>query len=173
MDYRELTILLIKVAGAVIIAFAISTIPLTYWEFYRARNPNDSIFFFTLTTVFPLAFPLIIGAAMMALPGTIANRLIKNGDDNSDKTISLKGLEVVAFRLLGLYLLFRVVSDYVYNFFYLYRDRNVTTLQNPEVLTTYVNLAATTVELMFAMYLLFGAKGLLNLLNKARYAGNK
>jgi len=169
MDLRQLSSLLIKIAGLVIIIFAITGIP-GYINSYLYQE-NGTLLGFFVFTIIPLIFPLIIGSLMWKFPNSITNKIIEAEGDLSTNKQLLSELERIAMTILGLILLFYGLSDLIYNFAYVYSSNS----QNQETLSTFKvspenwgHILGTFVEIIFSLFLLFKSKGLLKLLNKIR-----
>jgi len=108
---------------------------------------------------------------MLLFPSTLVNKLVSSSSKIKTNEAFSSMLQVVAFGLLGLYLLFNVVSDFAYNFSYLYQIDGLTNDDNPLIIDTYARIVATVAELFFALYLLFGTNRLVAFLKKARELG--
>jgi len=170
VDYRDLTNLLLKVAGAVIIIFAIINVP-TYVSYYFALQEQSFIAFLGVSVI-PMLVPAAVGLFLLLFPVTITNKIIKGEKGKKTPTMDILALERVAFSVLGLYLMFRVVSDLVYHGTSIYLAGGLATYntgyQHPLAL-----LITTIVEFFFALYLLLGSSGLIRLLDKFRTSGTK
>jgi hypothetical protein len=169
MDYRDITNLLLKIAGAVIVAYAIIEVP-AYVSYYFSLR-DGSLGAFVGMTIIPMLIPLILGFGLLLFPETVTNKLLKGGEISTESSIDLEAVERIAFSVLGLYLLFRVVSDLFYHGTSMFAlSRHV-----EDVIEAYANpyalLVAAVAELVFALYLLFGAGGLVRLLAKLRTVG--
>jgi len=113
MDLRQLSLLLIKIAGLVIVAIAITAIP-GYVNYYVDRGEGTLLSFFALTVI-PLAFPVIIGVLMWRFPSTITNKILIDGAEYAKQSDMIAELERVVVTLLGLLIMYFALSDLVYN----------------------------------------------------------
>jgi hypothetical protein len=168
LNYNDLTRVLIKIAGAIIIAFAISGMPSYLSYYFSLRLPDESVWLFFSYTVLPMAVPLCLGVVMLYLPGTIANKIVSPSERGSPAVSDLEGLQVVAFGVLGLYLLFQVLSDFIFNFSVIFLNKQMHAVTNISDIETYSRIIATVAELFFALYLLLGAKRLSGLISSLR-----
>ena len=168
MNYYDLTRVLIKIAGAAIIAIAISAMPSYLSYYFSLRLADDSVWLFFSYTVLPMAVPICLGVVMLYLPGTIANKIVSPPEPGRPIVADLEGLQVVAFGVLGLYLLFQVLSDFIYNFSFIFLNKQMHSVANVTDIELYARIIATVAELFFALYLLFGAKHLSGLISSLR-----
>ncbi len=167
MDYKDLTNILMKVVGAIIIAYTIVGIP-TYIAYYFAQQ-EESLFNFLLLSMVPMVIPLLLGALLFTFPNAIANRIIKKSDVES--SFDSKELEMVAFAVLGMYLLFNVVSDLFFHLVSLYLANTKGLPYDTGADHPYALIIATLAELAFALYLLLGSKSLVAVLRSLRTMG--
>jgi len=169
MDYRELSKLLIKVAGMVVIVIAITSIPSHINGFlYQGQ---DTLSNFIKWVLLPLSPPLIVGYLMWSFPGTITNKIIEKNSEQTTNTVSLNEIERVAITTLGLVLMFYALSDIVFNFTYVLAENAGHSIMSTEFRISAENwghIAGTLVEILFALTLLIKANGVILLLNKLR-----
>lgn len=168
MNYRDLTNILLKIAGVVLIVFAIIWIP-AYVSYFFAQQDRSLLTFIGMSVI-PFSAPLTAGFMLLLFPATISNRIIAGCEDPAGKGVDLPGLERVAFSVIGVYLLSRVVSDMAYHITSLVLlaeagggDHYNTGYEHP-----YALIAATLAEFGMALYLLLGSAGLVRVLNKVR-----
>ena len=171
MNYKELTTLLIKIAGAVLIIYELFGIPTFVSYYFSLRLEEESVITFFLMSVLPLVIPLLAGVVMILFPATLANKIVRTSEEIKTNEEFTSSFQLVAFGVLGFYLLFNVISDFVYNFTYLYQIDGLTNKDNPLIIDAYARIVATVAELIFALYLLFGTKSLVALLNRVRKLG--
>lgn len=173
INYNDLTRLLIKISGAVIIIFVLISIPGYVAFYFSLRLEDDSFWLFFIYSIIPVIIPIGGGLLMLYFPGMIANKLINGSQSEVIAEHDIEPIQSIAFGVLGLYLLFRVISDLTYNFSYLYLNQKAYGLSNISDIDTYARIIATAFELLFALYLLFGAKGLSKMINKFRDRVNR
>ncbi len=170
VDYRNLSILLIKIAGVVMIVYAIINIP-AYISYYFSLQTN-SFWAFVGMSVAPMFIPLIAGVLFFTFPETVTNRLIRDGNETNKSSIDVQAVEQIAFSAIGLYLLFRVISDFVFHATSIYLALRAGDIANYNTGYDhpYALVVATIAELAFALYLLFGSESLSRFLRKLRSA---
>jgi len=118
-----------------------------------------------------LAIFLLISLLLLKFPLLFAGALLpKTNQDDVASTYHLEDIRMVAFTILGLYVLVTSIPDLFYWLIVVqqHRSNNLAIEWRPEDLGS---MASTLVELILGIWLLFGAKGLQGLLYKFRYAG--
>lgn len=120
---------------------------------------------------------LMVGLLLLSLylwyfPLTVSGRLMTfKGDGIKEVTsASAKEIQAVGFTILGMYLLFNVISDIVYwltIWFIGNRNSNIDITPTADQISSII---ATGVELVFAVALLLGASGITRVINKLRYS---
>ncbi len=169
MDIRELSKLLIKISGLVVIVFAVAGIPGSI-NGYLYQGQDTPINFISWVLV-PLVFPLLIGAVMWFFPGTINNKIIERNKELPISADSLIQVEQIAVCILGLILMFFALSDMTFNLVYVVASN----YEDSAKLNTFKvgaanwgHILGTLVEIFFALFLLIKTKGIVLLLKKIR-----
>ncbi len=173
MDYRNLTNLLIKIAGVAIIAYSFIEIP-AYVSYYFSLQ-IDSFWGFIGMSVVPMFVPIIVGIVFLFFPAAVTNKLISGEGETNIASIDILATERIAFSALGLYLLFRVISDLFFHgtSIYLALKAGDIAQYNTGYEHPYALVVATLAEFTFALYLLFGSAGLVRFLAKIRTVGTQ
>ncbi len=161
MTIRELTALTIKISGLVLLVLVAAKLP-EYFKSYLEQKELFPIWGY----VVPLLIPAIIAIVLITAPFKVSDSVILGATRLSHKG-DLAQLEVIAIRVLGLLLLFWATSDLVYHV------SNHLMMSSadpgfPGYVYNYPYLIATVVELVFALWLLFGTNGVLALLRQVR-----
>jgi len=116
---------------------------------------------------------LLTALYLWYFPLTIAKRLVSFKEPGQADVASATAdeVQVIGYTILGLYLLFDVLSDIAYwGFIWLVSSRN----QDIPIelsLEQRSSVVATGVELVFVLFLLLGAKGISQLIRRFRYGG--
>jgi formate hydrogenlyase subunit 3/multisubunit Na+/H+ antiporter MnhD subunit len=151
MKIIDLTALSIKIAGIVLFVIVLSKVP-DYVQFFYTAEKNQ----YTVSELY-LALPIVIVAAacigLFLFPYKLSNKLIVTPDTTDQSHIS-NAYQTIGIRILGLLLLFWSVSDMVFTLFnyLMLRDPSETLVSVSTVSYPYV--IATTVEILFAIFLL-------------------
>lgn len=171
MNYKDLTALLIKIGGLIIVVAMVGLLP-SYVSAGIGALETSWFAFFTVA-ILPLLFPSLAGVLMLVFPGTIGNRIIPAEKLSELPSTYLTQLEQLAMTLLGVYLLFRAISDLVLNLSKLLWVRHLMTIGELRVSNylfpdTVGYLAATVVEGAIAVWLIFGSSRILAFVHKLR-----
>lgn len=167
MDFRELTKLLFKISGALILVHSVAAMPRYFAPAMQMINESFSLFFLAL--VLPFFVPVSVALFLLFFPGLVANRLVSStvsASPEGTSTPSIAQLERVLISLLGLYLAVRAISDAFSHFvrYISYRLALNTQMPNadlpPNILSEmYGSWSGTGIEFVVALFLMFGAKG--------------
>lgn len=175
MNTKELSTLLIKIAGIVIIIFTVTGIP-GYVASYAAFMDKSTVSYFAYVII-PNVLPLIVGIWMFLTPQKLTEKIIeiKQTDEQYKKTTNLAEIERIAITVLGIYLLFLAISDMVYNFYewYHFKEKYKPLSGKITYIELYARITATFAELILGLWLTLGTKGIIKLLNKFRTIENK
>jgi len=151
---------------------------------YTLRYATSLVSFATLdppdyvSSAFILLFglsPLLIAILLWRSPLTVASKLIPQTDAGTKpKALGEVEAQVIAFSILGLWLLVSAIPDIFYWVTYVYRIKSigfggVRTELTPQYIA---GIASTIAELVLGAWLLFGSRGLVGLIRKFRYAGS-
>ena len=113
---------------------------------------------------------VVLAIILWKFPLTVARGLVKFREPGETELSSASDnkIQVIGFSILGLFLLFHVVSDITYwSVVWLVSQRSTSV---PELsLDQIAQMVATAIELVFVLFLLFGARGISRYLHKWRY----
>lgn len=176
MDTKNISNLLLKVGGILIIVLSVSNIH-SYVSVY-AQYTEKSVSLFLTTVIIPNILPFLLGMVLFLKPGKITNKIIQNTNNESDNpaNISLLQIEQICLSTLGFYLLFQSSSDIVFhtaNFVQAkasFAGRGVPPSNSLIFTPVYI---ATIAEFVFSLWLIFKAKGIVAFVNQIRTAENK
>lgn len=120
-----------------------------------------------------MIFTIVVAVVLWRFPMTVTRGLVKFRDPGESEisSASVEQLQHVGFSILGLYLLFHVVSDLVswaVVWFVSQRNHTLTELTLEQV----ANMIATGVELVFVLFLLLGTRRISELLRRLRYGSD-
>ncbi|HSI23388.1 MAG TPA: hypothetical protein VK959_10240 [Methylophilaceae bacterium] len=169
MDYKDLTSLLVKIIGAVLLFWYISWLPTLIPDAIKAPSFWPAF----LLAGLPSLGNLAIGLILFFFPATITNKLIDGNKLNTDKTF-LPALQVLALRLVGVFYVFNSIIDLVTHFSTviltprIYLLRGITPPLSAWTPTLAAYVVATFVELGLALWLVLGAEGISNSIQKIR-----
>ena len=168
MDYKSLTLLLLRLTGVIIMVWAITAAPHTFVLLHLSAGVNTDSAPWLLTIV-ASALPILVGLLLVYFPGTIANKIVAPGTESID----ILNLQQLAFSVLGLYFISLAVFDAVYwlaklrIYFAVYSELNY---GRPDRLlpNDFAGIASTCVQFVSGLVLLFGGRRLANLVHRLR-----
>lgn len=161
----------IKAGGLALLIYsaiqATSSLPL-FLEHAKKAEFDFPIVSITATFVIPIIFGLLL----WLFPAPIANTIIKKDLPANSQERFLSGIEKIAVRVLGLYLLYHGITDFVSQYASYHHatemfGKNVN-FSGKERYT--IGFIVTGVEILLALLLMLGATGITNVLRKARNA---
>ena len=169
MDYKDITALLVKIIGAVLIFLYLSWLPGAIGAAFTTPSFSQGF----LVNIVPTALPLFLAIFIFQFPATITNKLI-SGVSTDNQSEHLLPIQTVLLKLIGVFYIFRSVVELVFHVVKIYfRERMIETyggarppsMWSPE---DAANIAATLVELSFAIWLAIGSKGIVSFIDRIR-----
>ena len=173
MNTKDISNLLLKIGGMIIIILTVSAIPnyVSIYTQYQERN----ISLFASIVIIPNIIPLLLGLFLFSKPGKITNKIIQNNatETNNTSSISLMQIEQICLSTLGFYLLMLSASDIVFHVASFIKaianiPANSSRPSNSLIFTP--AFVATIAELILSMWLIFKAKGIIAFVNHIRSA---
>ncbi len=171
MTSHEVLRTTIKMSGLALVVYgciqALSTIPLAV-ESMRVMDMNMP----ALSYIAAMGGPIIFGLLLWLLPAPIANTVIRNDLDTASIENILPGIETIAIRVMGIFLLYNCISHLVSNYLSYQQASSMNSnlykfLGSENYSIAYYVIGTETV---MAFGLILGAKGIVNLIHKIRYA---
>jgi len=134
---------------------------------------DSSTFTISLTyLILVVLCPVLAAVLLWMFPLTIAAKLIPDiKKQEPPKAIDSAEIEVVAFSILGLWVLANAIQDAFHWATYVYIIKNSVTPKVELTPENIGNIVATVVELVIGLWILFGSKGVIGFLRRMRYAG--
>ena len=176
MDFRELTKLLFKISGALILVQTVAVMPRYFAPAMQMIQESFSLFF--LAMVLPFFVPVLIALFLLFFPGLVTNRLVMPATSDSQETDSLPSvvqLERALLSVLGVYLAYNAISNAFAQLvrYVSYRTAWDTQMSNSPLPPNFISemygsLSGVGVEFVVALFLMFGAKGIQSALSRLR-----
>lgn len=169
MDYKDLTAILLKTTGAILIFWYLSWLPSLIPTV--TKQPFSSLLL--LIDALPTIVGLMFASLLFTFPATVSNKLISGEKLNQDETF-VASIQIIALRLIGIYHVIASIIDLAHHFSTailaptIYEKMGVTpplTGWTPDLVGWTI---ATFVELAIALWFTFGAEGILRLIIKIR-----
>ena len=173
MDHHALSRLLLRIAGVVVIVATLTAVPKSIVTLVVAagQETNASPL---ITAIIASLVPLMIGMALVWLPGTVANRLVDSTPTGNSQVDAAASLQAVALSIIGFYFFASSLFDAV---FWVARIKLYSAVMGsseafagaPAVMPDdFAGMVATGVQALAGVLLLLGSKGVGRLLVKAR-----
>lgn len=141
----------------------------SFLPYVSAPPPNNISLLFAGAVVLP---PILAAVLMWYFPLALANKLIPDiKTKDAPVPLDAGGIEVVAFSIMGLWVLTSAIPDIFHWATYVYQVRNKHFGYFELTPENVGNIVSTVVELVIGVWLLFGSRGILGLIRRARYAG--
>ena len=156
---KQLTPYIIRFAGLILIAFAITKFPMHYFSFI-SQLENSFIAYFV-----PLLIQLFVGIIFFAIPQTISD-LVVELKETSKYELEPDTLLYICIVITGFMFLFYSISDIVFhisNYFFLKNQiQDEISILNYD----YPGLIATVVEMLYSLALILKAKSIMLFIKK-------
>ena len=165
IDLHSIVRLVLKLSGVGLIVYGAVSLATYLPSLLISRNQDEIIGY--LPYILPLAVPFLLGAFLWFFPASVANSVVRFGPAKESKANLSYEIERVGVSLLGLYLFYRVVSDIVYEVVkHQARTALLGKVRTPDDFPALVT--ATAIEFVLALLFILQARGVVNLLRKAR-----
>ena len=163
MQKEQIVGLAVRLFAIVLVIYTIrygsSLLPMT-------RPPGNVSFLLIAGFTVPLLLAaLLLWMFPLIIVGTILPEIKTSG---SSVPLEAGEIQIVAFSILGLWVLSTTVPDIFYWSTFVYLAKGIKFSLTPEQVG---NIVATVIELIIGFWLLFGAKGLRGLLRRVRISG--
>ena len=117
---------------------------------------------------------LLVAILLWCLPLTVARKLIPKVERKKKAgALSISEIQVMAYSVVGLWVLTTAISDAVHWTVFVYRVKSMDAGYVQLSPQNIGDIVATVVELVIGFWLLFGAKGLIGIIRRARQAGTQ
>ncbi len=170
MTYHEILRTTLKMTGLALVVYgciqALSSIPLVI-ESMRVIDMSMP----ALSYVAAMGGPILFGLILWLLPSSVANTVIRKGLDTPSTEGILSEIEVIAIRVMGIFLLYNCISHFVSNYLSyqqaLSMNAGITNFHGGEKYS--IGFYVIGVEAAMAIGLILGSSGVVNLVNKIRH----
>ena len=175
MEHRALAALILRIAGLLIIVTSITWTARTYISFFFPE-PVEKIGLGVLlaSTAISLFVPIILGLFLICLPGTVISRILRIDGLDATASSSIAALQRVSFASIGLWMVVWALIDglYVYSKTQLYYRliQEMPAYAKPAAISPddFASIISTILQFVFGVWLLFGNRGIANLVAKAQ-----
>ena len=173
MDHHALSRLLLRIAGVVVIVATLTSVPKSIVTLAVAAGQDASVSPL-LTAMIASLVPLLIGIALIWLPGTVANRLVDDTPASGDQGNTAASLQAIALSAIGFYFVASALFDAVFwvariKLYAAVIESNQAFEGVPPVMPDdFAGMVATGVQALVGIVVLLCSKGVGRLLSKAR-----
>lgn len=161
----------IKIGGLVLLVNTAVRVSSTAPLFFDQMK-SSGVDFPVASIIATFFVPMLFGLVLWLFPTPVANTIIKNDLPPKSEEKFFVGIENVAIRVLGLYLLYHGTTDFVSQYASYHQatemfGKNVN-FSGKERFT--IGFIVTGAEIVLALALMLGAAGITNMFRKARSA---
>jgi hypothetical protein len=174
MEHRALAALMLRIAGLLLIVWALADAGKSLGPFVVQPRGGFDFGLVAAGVLFGLAMPVGIGLVLLYFPGTLTTRVLRIPGIESPRDGELPAYERVAFAVMGLWWVLDAILDALYVY-----ARSRLYLRFMEDQPAYVRLPALTpddfaslvvsaAQLLIGLWLMLGNRGLAGLLYRIR-----
>ena len=166
MDAKDVSAILLKTAGLVMVAYAVFELPL-YFPPNSGSLDQYSIFAALAQATATLALPIVLGLLLWFFPSTVTNRIVA-GEKLSGDRFGSADLERIALTVVGAWLAAYGLSDLIYSITSLIFVQREYAERAPSISRYLPGLVTSGAKVAIGVSLAIGAKGIARLINRAR-----
>ncbi len=169
MDTKDVSAILLKTVGLVMLAYAIFELPL---YFPPRSNPNEeySVFGALAQAGLALTLPVVLGLLLWFFPATVTNRIV-SGEKLSAERFGSRELERVALTVVGAWLVAYGVADLIYAISTIVIYQREYSDQAPPLIRYFPGVITCAAKILLGVGLAVGAKGIARAIARARGEG--
>ncbi|MBV2135333.1 MAG: hypothetical protein KUF79_00835 [Candidatus Thiodiazotropha sp. (ex Ctena orbiculata)] len=167
MDRKLFVAIGVRLFAIALAIYSLKSMPGMY-IYFDNENYQSAAFMFAGLFV----FLMLLAIFLWKFPLTVASNIIPNVEnDEKSTTWNEKKLLVVGLILMGVYFFYYVISDAIYWLYIWNYSQSYTGMEIELNTEQKASIITTGVELIVSMLLIFGAKGVSNIIWHLRYAG--
>jgi len=173
MEHKALSALMIRIAGVIVLVYSITNAAGYLVPYLYPRSTEGlELWPVLMSVIVTIVIPVCLGLFLIYFPHSITARVLKVEGTPIDAD-AVKPLQRVAFSAIGLWLTLYAVIDATYYFarsrLYGSFDRDHAYSSDPRLLPDdWGGLISAALQLVIGVSLLFGSRGLVNLLARIR-----
>jgi hypothetical protein len=169
MDIKDVSAVLLKAIGLVMLAFAVFEIPL-YFPPRSNLTEEYSIFAAFVQAASTLALPFVLGLILWFFPATVTNKIV-SGEKISGERFGAPDLERVALTVVGAWLVAYGIADLVYTLSTMVALQHEVPEYSPPLSRYWPGVITSVAKVAMGVGLAFGAKGIARLISRVRGEG--
>jgi hypothetical protein len=170
LDARSLVTLILRVAGALVLVFAITAIPRLISAALMVKgDPESSAISAAVNLVLAVGLPALLGVWLIRSPGIVANRIVLTAASPQGSRNLTRNLQAATFSVVGLWFATQALIDGVYwwaklRLYHAYVSDHGVTGHMPEILSDdFAGVVATVFEFVLGIAIFLGANGFVRL----------
>ena len=167
MDLKDISAVLLKTVGLVMLAFALFEIP-SYLP-PRVSLTEYSLLSATVDAAAILTLPIILGLLLWFFPGTVVNKIV-SGEKLSGERFGVREFERVALTIFGAWLIAYGIADLIYIVSSMVVLQKVYE-QSPAIARHMPGLITSIAKVALGFGLALGAKGITGVVQRIRGEG--
>lgn len=170
MNNRDLATTLTKLGGVALIIYAVLNAA-SYLPYLLGGTEEVPASTVVSVYVAKVALPALMGLLLIYFGGLLVGRHIPTTEVVPEK---LDSLEKTALSVMGVFLFYYAATDMVVHLSYLYQLNRMiksgvqTSLEEEMDADLFAAMVATGFEIIFALWLILGSAGLVNMFNRVR-----
>jgi hypothetical protein len=166
-----LTRLLVKVAGAVILAYTVASGPDHMLRAFGVADVDAPFWIRVLYSFIPMLLPLLVGLWLFALPGMVTRAIVSDSRADADVPLPIRAIEAAALFVLGIYLIAQSLADgaYLYaklNLYYRIVETHAWANVPPVPPEEFAQIVAAAMQFVLALFLILGSRGIVDFKNR-------
>lgn len=173
MQHRALAVLIIRVAGLLIIVFAITSATRAFGPMFNPEAAEKvGVGLLLSSALISVVIPFSLGLLLTYFPSAVTTKVLRiEGLESSDEA-DIRSLQRVAFGAIGLWLTLYAVLDavYLYSKSLLYSRLIETMPTKPPPLSPddFAGWVTAGVQLLVGVWLLLGNRAIVNIIGRLR-----
>lgn len=166
MDTKDISAVLLKTIGLVMLAYAVFELPLYFPP--RANLRDDySVFAAFAGAGVTLTLPIALGLLLWFFPATVTNKIV-TGEKLSGERFGSRDLERVALTVVGAWLVAYGVTDLIYALSTMLIVQREYSAQSPPISSFFPGVITSIAKILLGVGLAIGAKGIARAIGRVR-----
>lgn len=168
MNYKKLTIIALKILAINVFIRMTFYLPGIMFGILRSDYEMPDRSMEIISSIIPIILLLILSVLLWVFSDKIARSIVKNDDEEGLISVDYNKVQQVAFSILGVYLISISLPTFASVLFRIYKESSIEMGMRNNISMYYPMLVSEITRLILGILLIFGAKGLSNIINKVR-----
>jgi len=166
VDTKDVSAVLLKTIGLVMLAYAVFEMPL-YFPPRSSTTGDYSLFAAVAQAAAALTLPIILGLALWFFPAKVTNKIV-SGDKLSGERFGAPELERVALTVIGAWLVAYGIADLIYGISTVVVLQREYAERGPQLSQYLPGFIASIAKVALGLGLALGAKGIARFIGRVR-----